>query len=169
MLRSNQLGGADDADSLKRIWPDYLYQFLDHLRRHNLLIHIQHSALPNDNAVSFLDDTIRSHLASHHLAMPSATASLNLVMPPTDASPSSLASPSAHLVFRSLIWKLVHTGYRRVARSSPYHQVTNSPLPHHAITWHNLFSDAPHTPGKDHRRIQNIENRPLLLIGMAAA
>jgi hypothetical protein len=66
LLISIQLGsvlGIEEADTiLRKIFPDRLPDLLAHMNSHNLIINVNTSTLPTDNATKILQDVIEQHL-----------------------------------------------------------------------------------------------------------
>jgi hypothetical protein len=153
----SQIAGLDQNEYfLTRIWVDRLPEMLTHMQTHKLLIYAHTNAFPTDNATQFLQDTIKAHLNAHSLVMPQSR------------QPNAVAfegQTNEQGNFYRLPWKLVSIGYRKTYNAGPYHLISNSSIPYHAMTWHQLFSNAQSTVGKELRRLQNINNRPLILIG----
>jgi hypothetical protein len=79
----------------------------------------------------------------------------------------SAGQTSQEANFYRLPWKLVCIGYRKsYPNTGAYHLNTNSTIPYHLMTWHELFSGSRGTAGNELRRLRNIESHPIIFIGM---
>ena len=127
------------------------------MQAHNLIIYANTDAIPNSNAVLALHNLIQQHLDAHRLIMP-------------NSPERTIAIPDEQSIiadFYHLPWKLVTIGYcKSYNNSGVYHAISNSSHPYHLVTWHELFSNGRSTAGRELCRLPNIEDRPLMFIGV---
>jgi hypothetical protein len=155
-----QLSGTDNIDDdifFRKIWGHRVPELLEQMDQHHLLLNVNTTALPRENATTFLSRTILNHLVTYNLTMPGS--------PRPPVFPSDGQSLD-QVNFYLNPWQLVVVGYRRTSREGAAHKLTSSTIPYHLMTWHNLLSGAPTTSGKELARIHNVHDRPLIFIGM---
>jgi hypothetical protein len=153
------LAGAshdNDEEYFHKIWAHKAEKLVERLEKYNLVLHINTSALPSDNATEVLKSSIESHLSFHRITMPSSP----------DLPVIRLGQTDLQSNFSRLGWKLVTIGYRKPASGGLTHLLNLSDIAYYEMTWHRLLSKAPGTPGKDLIRLKNpINDWPLVFIG----
>jgi len=156
----HQLAGSyrdNDEEYLRKIWVDKLPQLIQQLNEYNLVLHIDTSALPSENATEFLNRMILSHLDTH-----------SITVPPSPTAPvHRIGQSDVQANYFQLAWKLVALGYKKMSAEGLGQNISNASIPYHDMTWHKLFSNAPGTPSKELLRLKNPNKEcPLVLIGI---